>query len=228
MISRSFRWAVTALAWLGTVSQPWSSEPVVAGEIGQAAASLPGANASLVDGAARFVRVAAAPIGAAPDGAAFGALYLSVPVRVIGAQSGALHVRTRLWMHGDPAALGPLYTAPLGAVAGRLDSLPALRVISGSAAKGWSLIEFDSYLATDAVAEDLDAVWMSAEFDYHLTCADCHTLHAPEEYSSMQWGMIMARMAKFAKLDADDAMVILKWLQNTSDKSPNRKRTHPL
>jgi hypothetical protein len=32
----------------------------------------------------------------------------------------------------------------------------------------------------------------------------------------VQWGIVMASMAKFAKLEPDDAMFILKWLQTTA------------
>ena len=39
----------------------------------------------------------------------------------------------------------------------------------------------------------------------------------------MQWGIFMARMAKFAKLPPDDEMFILKWLQTTSAASDARK-----
>ena len=32
----------------------------------------------------------------------------------------------------------------------------------------------------------------------------------------MQWGIIMARMGKFAKLQPDEELFILKWLQTAS------------
>jgi len=64
--------------------------------------------------------------------------------------------------------------------------------------------------------DSLDRVWRTAELNYETTCNDCHTPHAPNEYSPMQWGIIMARMAWFAKLLPDNEMFILKWLQNTS------------
>jgi hypothetical protein len=71
--------------------------------------------------------------------------------------------------------------------------------------------------------DSLEPIWRGARLDYWFICADCHTPHAPDDYSSMQWGVMMARMAKFAKLEPDNAMVILKWLQNTSAASGTRK-----
>jgi hypothetical protein len=39
----------------------------------------------------------------------------------------------------------------------------------------------------------------------------------------VQWGIVMASMAKFAKLEPDDAMFILKLLQTTAAASDARK-----
>jgi hypothetical protein len=38
----------------------------------------------------------------------------------------------------------------------------------------------------------------------------------------MQWCIIMARMAKFAKLQPDEELFILKWLETTSGASKSR------
>ena len=45
---------------------------------------------------------------------------------------------------------------------------------------------------------------------------------AAADYSSMQWGIVMARIAKFAQLEPDDAMFILKWLQTSASASDAR------
>ena len=122
-------------------------------------------------------------------------------------------------MHGDPPDLGPLYTTPKGVDIGQLDAMPAAHAILRSSINGWTPVEIDGYLAPTAVVDSLDAAWLAAEFSYHLACAECHQLHAPNEYSSMQWRMIMTRMAGFAKLGLDDATFILKWLQTTSSET---------
>jgi hypothetical protein len=174
-------------------------------------------------GAHRFVGVSAAPVSPVPGEPGFATLYVSTPIVVLGVEQGATHISTALWMHGEPAALGLLYTAPNGVEVGQLNAMPAAHAVLRSARNGWTLLEIDGYVAATVVVDSLDSAWLAAEFSYDLSCADCHQLHAPEEYSSMQWDMIMTRMAKFAKLDVDDARVILKWLQTTSSASDARR-----
>jgi hypothetical protein len=174
-------------------------------------------------GMKRFVGVATTPLAAAPGGPAFATLYVSAPVIVAGTEAGAAHVTAKLWMHGNTAASGPLYTAPMGVEVGWLDAAPPDHAVPGAAGKGWTPVEIDGYLPAGAAVDSLEPVWRRAKSDYLFICADCHVPHAAEDYSSMQWGIMMARMAKFAKLEPDDAMFILKWLQNTSSESHVRK-----
>jgi hypothetical protein len=176
-------------------------------------------------GMTRFVGMSSAPLAAAPDGQAFATLYVSAAVAVTATEAGSAHVAARLWMHGDPTELGPLYTAPApkGVEVGRLDALPEGHAIIAKTSNGWTLLELDGYLPASVVVDSLDRIWWTAELNYETICNDCHTPHAPNEYSPMQWGTIMPRMAKFAKLLPVDEMFILKWLQNTSATSDSRR-----
>jgi hypothetical protein len=174
-------------------------------------------------GIKRFVGLATTPLAATRGGPAFATLYVSAPVTTIGTETGTTHVTTRLWMHGDAADAGPLYTTPMGVEVGWLDAARPVHPIAGTASNGWTPVEIDGYLAAAATVSSLDSIWQTAESDYRFICADCHVAHRPEDYSSMQWGIVVARMAKFAKLGPDDAMVILKWLQTSSAASDARK-----
>jgi len=176
-------------------------------------------------GMARFVGVPLAPLATAPGGPPFATLYVSATVAVTATEAGSSHVATRLWMHGDPAELGPLYTAPVphGVEVGRLDAMPEGHAIPAGISNGWTPVELDGYVPANAVVDSLDRVWKLAELNYETTCNDCHMPHEPNEYSPMQWGMIMPRMARFAKLLPNDEMSILKWLQNTSATSETRR-----
>ena len=150
----------------------------------------------------RFVGVAAVPVAVVPGGSTIATLYVSAPVAIEGgAEKGMTHVSTRLWTHGDPVDTGLLYTAPGEVEVGRLDAAPAAHTVSDAARTGWTLINIDGYVPTKAIVSSLSSVWLGAEFSYHLACAECHVRHAPREYPAMQWGMIVPRMAKFAKLD---------------------------
>jgi hypothetical protein len=171
----------------------------------------------------KFVGVASAPIVATPGGPAFATLYVSAAVVVAGTEAGVAHVSIRLWMRGDAATPGPLYSAPKGVEVGLLEAAPAVHATPGTASNGWTPVEIDGYLAAKAVVDSLEPVWQATRFNYEFVCADCHTPHRPEEYSSMQWGIFMARMAKFAKLRPDEEMVTLKWLQTTSFESGARR-----
>jgi hypothetical protein len=167
-------------------------------------------------GMQRFVGVATTPLAAEPGGSAFATLYVSAAVVVTAFEPGAAHVTARLWMHGNAADSGPLYTVPKGVEVGQLDAVSAVHAIPGTAVNGWTPVEIDGYLAAGVIVDNLESVWQTTRFDYQFVCADCHSLHVAEEYSSMQWDPIMVRMARFAKLLPDDAMIILKWLQTTS------------
>ena len=181
------------------------------------------AAAPIPTGMTKLIGVATTPLAAAPGGSAFATLYVSAAVVISGTETGAAHITTRLWMRGDAATPGPLYATPKGVEVGKLDAAPAAHAIPGAANNGWTPVEIDGYLAANAVVDSLEPVWRAAEFNYQFICADCHTPHAATEYSSMQWGIFMARMAKFAKLPPDDEMFILKWLQTTSAASDARK-----
>ena len=181
-----------------------------------AAASSDKSQQTVRNGVKRYVGVAATPIASAPGGPAFATLYVSAPVTMVGTEGRTTHVISKLWIYGDAAASGPLYAAPQGVEVGRLDAVRASRAIAGTDGNGWNLIEIEGYLPTDAVVDNLMFVWRLAEFNYQTICADCHLLHAAQEYSSIQWGAIVPRMAKNAKLGPAEAMVILKWLQTTS------------
>ena len=164
----------------------------------------------------RYVGVPTTPLTTAPEGSTFATLYVSAAVVIAGTEAGVAHVSTNLWMYGDMAASGPLYATPRGFEVGWLDGTTAGHAIPGTASNGWTPVKFDGYLAANAVVESLRQFGGIAEFNYQFICADCHSLHATENYSPMQWGMIVTRMTTFAKLGPDDTMVILKWLQTTS------------
>jgi hypothetical protein len=170
-----------------------------------------------------FVGVASTPLAGAPAGPAFATLYVSAAVVIAGTKAGATHVTTRLWMHGNAAVPGPLYTTPKGVEVGWLDAAPAVHVVPGMASDGWTPVEINGYLAANAVVDSLGPIWRAAEFNYEFVCADCHVPHAAADYTSMQWSIFMARMAKNAELAPDDAMFILKWLQTTAFASDVRK-----
>jgi hypothetical protein len=187
-----------------------------------AAASSDKPQQTVRNGVKRYVGVATTTIASAPGGSAFATLYVSAAVVMTGTEAGTAHVTSRLWIYGDAAASGPLYTAPQGVEVGRIDAVGAVHAISGMTRNGWTLIEIEGCLPADAVVDSLEPVWRTAEFNYQFICADCHSPHAAKNYSSMQWCIIMSRMAKNAKLGSDEAMVILKWLQTTSFASDTR------
>jgi hypothetical protein len=224
--------AAVALAAIGTTpvwtaaSAPTPRAPVSSGEAplqSVADRSFVAATAPALTGAKKFVGVASTPLAASPGGPAFATLYVSAAVVVAGTKAGAAHVSTRLWMRGNAATPGPLYNAPEGVEVGSLEAAPAVHATAGTASNGWTPVEIDGYLAAKAVVDSLDPVWQATKFNYEFVCADCHVPHRPEDYSSMQWGIFMARMAKFAKLQPDDEMVTLKWLQTTSFASGVRR-----
>lgn len=208
---------VAALLAAGAASPKWN------GPIAMASAERPSIAASASGGLKRFVGVAAAPVADTPGGAPFATLYVSAAVAMTRTEAGAAaHVTSRLWLHGDAIAPGPLYTTPKGVEIGWLDGLRSVRAVAGTVGNGWTLVEIDGYLPAAAVVDNLETVWRGAELDYQFICADCHTTHAAKDYSSMQWGIIMPRMARNAKLTPDEALVILKWLQTTSFASDTR------
>jgi hypothetical protein len=174
-------------------------------------------------GARRFVGIPAAPLNAAPGGEAFATLYVSAGVVVADVANDAVRVSTQLWMHGTADEPGPLYMQPMGVEVGRLDVVPTLHAVAGTAVKGWVPVEIDGWLTGKAMVDDLGPIWATTEFDYQFACSDCHSPHAAVEYSSMQWGIIMARMGKMAKLRPEEALLILKWLQTTSAASDVRR-----
>jgi hypothetical protein len=224
--------AAVVLAGIGTTpvwtaaSAPTLRAPVSSGDaplqsVADRSFAVPAGPAAT--GAKKFVGVASTPLAATPGGPAFATLYVSAAVVVAGTEAGAAHVSTRVWMRGNAATPGPLYNAPKGVEVGSLDAAPAVHAVPGTASNGWTPVEIDGYLNVKAVVDSLEPVWQATEFNYEYVCADCHTPHRPEEYSSMQWGIFMARMAKFAKLQPDDEMVTLKWLQTTSFESGARR-----
>jgi hypothetical protein len=212
---------VAALLAAGVAWPKWN------GPIAMASADRPSIAASASGGLKRFVGVAAAPVADAPGGAPFATLYVSADFAMAGIEAGAAHFTSRLWLHGDAIAPGPLYTAPKGVEIGWLEGLRSVRAVAGTAGNGWTLVEIDGYLPAAAVVDNLETLWRGAELDYRFICADCHTTHAAKDYSSMQWGIIMPRMARNAKLAPDAALVILKWLQTTSFASDTRRPMAP-
>jgi hypothetical protein len=170
----------------------------------------------------KFVGVATTALATAPGGPPFATLYVSAAVVITGIEAGVAHITAKLWMY-DNTPSGALYATPKGIEIGWLNEGAAGYTIPGTADSGWTPVEIDGYLAASAIVDDLEPVWRTAKFDYQFICADCHTTHAVEKYSSMQWSIIMARMAKFAKLEPEDAMPILKWLQTVSSTRDTRK-----
>jgi hypothetical protein len=222
MTGRFLTWVAAAvLLGVGVVALGWAEAGGIAAQT-FTARSFHAAAAPVASDVKRFVGVAAAPLTAVPGGSAFATLYVSAPVVIAGADADSAHITARLWVHGDPADPGPLYTSPMGVEVGRLNATLTVHAIPGKVSKGWTLVEINGYLAAGAIVDTLTPIWEKTEFDYEFVCSDCHTPHAAAEYSSMQWGIIMARMAKFAKLQPDEELFILKWLQTASAASESR------
>jgi hypothetical protein len=222
MTGRFLTWvAAAALLGVGVVALECPEAVSIAAQT-FAPRSLNAAVAPVASDMKRFVGVAAAPLAAVPGGSAFATLYVSAPVVIAGADAYSAHVTARLWVHGDPADPGPLYTAPMGVEVGRLNATLSVNAIPSKVSKGWTLVEINGYLAAGTIVDTLDPIWEKTEFDYEFVCSDCHTPHAAAEYSSMQWGIIMARMGKFAKLQPDEELFILKWLQTASGARESR------
>ena len=151
------RVAAAALLGGGAVALEWSETCAIAVRLADvavqtiAARSSHAAEAPVATGMKRFVGVAAAPLAPAPGGSAFATLYVSAPIVIVGVEADTAHVTARLWMHGNAADPGPLYTAPMGVEVGRLDATPPAHTIPGKASKGWTLVEINGYLTARAI-----------------------------------------------------------------------------
>ena len=53
---------------------------------------------------------------------------------------------------------------------------------------------------------------------FRSKCSSCHSLPHPNEYTDPQWELIVRKYAKRAKLNENQTIQILKYLQNNNNK----------
>jgi hypothetical protein len=171
---------------------------------------------------AAFIAKPIVPLAASAGGQAFGVLYVSAPVRAATAD-GAAHISARLWMKGDADPSGPLFDTPNGIEVGRIENAPPANAQPGEQREGYTAIAVAGFVPADALTDTLQPIWDTAEQTYEFSCGGCHQLYSPNAYSPDEWSNEMATMAGDAKLPPEDAMLLLKYLQNAARANPPAK-----
>ena len=63
---------------------------------------------------------------------------------------------------------------------------------------------------------------------YVLKCARCHKFHDPADYADAEWGMWMTKMSQKARLPAEDAALLARYLDASRKSGANRGPVPPL
>jgi trimethylamine-N-oxide reductase cytochrome c-type subunit TorC len=86
--------------------------------------------------------------------------------------------------------------------------------LSGFAGKETSgAVTVDGWVATNALVDDVQALWKSTADLYAQKCGQCHALQPVNSYSANQWPAIMKTQADNAGLDPGQTALITAYLQ---------------
>ena len=83
--------------------------------------------------------------------------------------------------------------------------------------------------AVAAASAGMSAAEISRAADlYVLKCARCHKFHDPADYADAEWGMWMTKMSQKARLPAEDAALVARYLDASRKVSVARGPASPL
>lgn len=83
--------------------------------------------------------------------------------------------------------------------------------------------------AVAATSAGMSAAEISRAADlYVLKCARCHKFHDPADYADAEWGTWMTKMSQKARLPAEDAALLARYLDASRKVSVARGPASPL
>lgn len=77
----------------------------------------------------------------------------------------------------------------------------------------WQHVKVSGWVVRGRTVPDVSTVWTAAKRLFEARCSTCHALHAPGEFTANQWPGILVAMVKNAALDAEQAALVTKYLQ---------------
>jgi len=81
------------------------------------------------------------------------------------------------------------------------------------AGSSWQQVRLEGWVPQAATSADLNALWAQAASLYEHGCGTCHSAHAAGEFTPRQWVSQFRAMVPRTSLTAEQADLILKWLQ---------------
>lgn len=143
----------------------------------------------------------------------------AIPLSVMGSQGTWSQVKLSGWMRQGSKTL--VY-ADVGTVGGAIRaaqlSAPAPKPLATktNAQTGvtWLQVVLVGWVPKSSLASSRTAMWKQANTLYTKTCSVCHALHAPSEFTSVQWpGYVkaMAPRTALSKAQVDQVLSYLQW-----------------
>lgn len=162
--------------------------------------------------AQRYVS-AVTPLLDAAGGKPIGSLRPGTPVDALGQSGAATHIAVRGWSAEGTDAV--VFAAPARRIV----------LVSGFSGRGqggaaqtangtvYREVTVDGWVATAALAGEVQTVWKRAAALYADKCGGCHELPDVNSLNVNQWPAIMKTQAANAGLDANESALLTAYLQ---------------
>lgn len=165
---------------------------------------------------------------ARPGGKPLGQITPATPVTVLKAHGPDVQVTFDGWTPKGYFTIA--FQAPgQHIVDARLDKGARRKVIATTTdAYGdvWQHIQLSGWLPKSALTPHVDNVWTIARKLYSRKCSQCHSLHAPSEFTANQWPSVLHVMARRAALNARQHALIRKYLQMHARDMTRKQHSH--
>lgn len=152
---------------------------------------------------------------ATPKGQALGQITPATPVTVVKTHGPDAEVTLSGW---SPKGYPTIVFAASGQriVDAHLDKSAPLKVIGTTKddyGDVWQHVQLTGWLHKGDLTQHVGTVWKKARQLYSHQCSQCHSLHAPSQFTANQWPSLLKVMGKRANLSEQQHALITKYVQ---------------
>lgn len=152
---------------------------------------------------------------ATPKGQALGRITPATPLTVVKTQGSDVDVTLSGW---SPKGYATIVFRKPGQriVDAQLDKSAPLKVIATTKddyGDVWQHVQLSGWMHKSDLTQHLGKVWKKAHKLYSHQCSQCHSLHAPSEFTANQWPSLLKVMGQRANLSKQQHALITKYVQ---------------
>lgn len=152
---------------------------------------------------------------ATPKGQALGQITPATPVAIVKTQGADVEVTLNGWAPKGYATIA--FRKPgQRIVDAHLDKSAPRKVIATTKddyGDVWQHIQVTGWMHKSDLTQHVGKVWKKARKLYSHQCSQCHSLHAPSQFTANQWPSVLQVMARRAALNEQQHTLIRKYLQ---------------